>query len=174
MTTNTIVPHTFFNRRADVVAPALLGCMLCVQKGTSIERYSICDVEAYVGPHDRASHAAKGKTPRNEVMFHTAGTIYVYFIYGMYYMLNIVTDREHYPSAVLIRGISGYDGPGKLTKALAITKAFNGKMLGTETGLWIEYPEKRLKKTIQRLPRVGVSYAQEWADKKLRFVLVES
>jgi DNA-3-methyladenine glycosylase len=168
------VPGQFFNRSADIVARELIGCHLCVNisDSTNIERLAIHETEAYMGPHDLACHSSKGKTKRTEVLFQEAGTIYVYLIYGMYSMLNIVTGAEGYPAAVLVRGAGVYDGPGKLTKALKITRDKNGLQLGRNTGIWIErqlHGRKFLK--IQTTPRIGVAYAQGWAQKKLRFVL---
>ncbi len=132
----------------------------------------ITETEAYDGLDDRASHASKGKTPRTEVMFGPPGHWYVYLIYGMYEMLNIVTGPEGYPSAVLIRGVQDTDGPGKLTRQLGITRAFNTKAAAKEAGLWIEdrgivIPQN----SIIRLPRIGVAYAGKWAHKPWRFLL---
>ena len=163
---------TFFNRPAEVVARELLGCILCVKKDGKVERHVITETEAYVGSHDLASHAAKGRTARTEVMFAKAGTIYVYLIYGVYEMLNIVTGEKDYPAAVLIRGAGPWDGPGKLTKALGITRDLNGQKLGQKNGLWVEEgPVKVAVDEIEITPRIGVAYAKEWADKELRFVL---
>ncbi|MCB9816902.1 DNA-3-methyladenine glycosylase [Candidatus Nomurabacteria bacterium] len=163
---------TFFDRSAEIVARELLGCVLCVRVGKKVERHLITETEAYVGPHDLASHASKGRTPRTEVMFGKPGTIYVYLIYGMYDMLNFVTGEKDYPAAVLIRGVGEWNGPGKLTKALKITRAINGKPLGKQTGLWVEErPEDISPKQITTAPRIGVAYAKEWAAKELRFSL---
>ena len=166
------LPHVFFNRSAEIVAKDLLGCTLCVQRNGVIERHTITETEAYVGPHDLANHASKGKTQRTEVMFRKAGTIYVYLVYGMYDMFNIVTGEKEYPAAVLIRGAGTYDGPGKLTKALGLTRTLNSQMLSRKTGVWIEkriYPVP--ENNITTTPRIGVEYAKEWAQKELRFVL---
>lgn len=161
----------FFNRPADTVARELLGCVLCVkQKDGKIARHSITETEAYMGPHDLACHAAKGHTKRTEVMFAEAGTIYVYLIYGMYEMLNIVAGAKDYPAAVLIRGAGEHDGPGKLTKALSITREHNTRPLGKSTGVWIEKGAVPSKVDIQTAPRVGIGYAGAWAKKKLRFI----
>lgn len=168
---SSILTHTFFNRPADTVAQELLGCSICVRRNGKIERYTITETEAYMGPHDLASHASKGRTNRTDVMFRAPGTIYVYLVYGIYDMLNIVTGDEGYPAAVLIRGAGIHDGPGKLTKALSITRALNGKMLDKKTGLWIERPKTQKGFTITQTPRIGVSYAKEWAKKELRFVM---
>jgi DNA-3-methyladenine glycosylase len=96
--------------------------------------------------------------------------MYVYLIYGMYPMLNIVTGEKEYPAAVLIRGAGPYDGPGKLTKALNITLEYNGEKLGRTIGIWIERPKKKQVVKVQATPRIGVGYAGVWAEKRLRFV----
>lgn len=169
-----ILPASFFDQPAEVVARELLGCVLCVRVGDKVERHIINETEAYVGPHDLANHASKGRTTRTEVMFQKAGTIYVYLIYGMYDMFNIVTGEEDFPAAVLIRGVGQWNGPGKLTKALNIDRGFNGLSLGKQTGLWVEAgPEKIPAKRIVSSSRIGVAYAKEWAEKELRFVLVD-
>lgn len=132
----------------------------------------ITEVEAYDGFDDKASHAAKGKTKRTEVMYGPPGRWYVYFIYGMYEMLNIVTGKDGYPSAVLIRGVEGIDGPGKLTRELGITRAFNTKPATMGNGLWIEDRGITIPKSgMSATPRIGVAYAGKWARKKWRFVI---
>lgn len=166
-----IIPHSFFNRPAEIVARELLGCQLCVMANEKVERHIITETEAYVGPHDLASHASKGRTARTEVMFRKAGTIYIYLIYGMYDMLNIVTSEEDYPAAVLIRGVGKWEGPGKLTKALGITREQNGRMLSKKAGLWIEEGKPIAQENIACSSRIGVAYAKEWAKEELRFTL---
>lgn len=168
------IPYSFFNRPSLTVARELIGCHLVRRHHSKIERYMITETEAYTGPHDLACHASRGETPRTTIMFRSAGHIYVYFTYGMHWLLNIVTGPIGYPAAVLIRGIEGATGPARLTKKLGISKMENGKMLGTAAGLWVEesrapIPPRRIKRT----PRIGVAYAGEiWANKKYRFVLV--
>lgn len=166
-----ILKQDFFNQSADKVARELLGSKLAISKDGSIERYKITETEAYMSEEDKASHASRGRTDRTEVMFGRAGRWYVYLVYGMYHMLNIVTDREEHPSAVLIRGIEGYNGPGKLTKALGIDKRFNDKDAKKKTGLWIEEGSTVPDSKVEKTPRIGIDYAGEWKDKKLRFVL---
>lgn len=162
------LPHAFFNRPADEVARDLLGAYLCVRIARDVIRLPITETEAYLGPHDKACHSSRGRTKRTEVMYGDAGTIYVYFIYGMYYMLNIVTGEKEYPAAVLIRGAGPYDGPGKLTRALGIDLSCNGALLSSERGVWIEAGETPVR--IAVTPRIGVAYAGAWAKRKLRFV----
>lgn len=162
------------NRNALEVAPDLLGCNLCIQKNGEVTRICITEVEAYHGFDDRASHAHRGKTPRNAVMFGPAGHWYVYLCYGVHWLLNLVTAEDDYPSAVLIRGVDRFDGPGKLTKELGIDKRFDGKSCNRDAGLWIERisggngisPIK-----LRTTPRIGVHFAgTEWASKPWRFV----
>jgi DNA-3-methyladenine glycosylase len=98
----------------------------------------------------------------------------VYLIYGMYHMLNIVTDRKDYSAAVLIRGMSGCSGPGRVTKILHVTKALNGIAVGKKNRVWFEDRGTHLRKrAIRRTPRIGIPYAEEWKDKPYRFVLLE-
>jgi DNA-3-methyladenine glycosylase len=132
----------------------------------------ITETEAYDGWNDKASHASRGKTKRNEIMFRSAGHIYVYFTYGMHWMLNIVTGKKDYPAAVLIRGLEGINGPARLTKRLDITRALNGKRLGRTSGLWIESRARHIApSSIKRTPRIGVAHAgPAWARKKWRFI----
>lgn len=165
--------NAFFDAPANTVAKQLIGTFLCVRTNSETRKFLITETEAYMGPHDLASHASKGKTARTDVMFRKPGTIYVYLIYGMYEMFNIVTGPEGYPAAVLVRGVQGIDGPGKLTKALGITPALNGATLGHRSGVWVEIPDdySQLKRKIITTPRIGVQYAKEWKEKKLRFVL---
>ena len=141
------LPASFFGRPTLEVARELIGCGLAIKRRGKIQRCVITETEAYDGIDDLASHAARGKkTKRNEVMFRRAGHIYVYFTYGMHWMLNVVTGPAGYPAAVLIRGARAeagnisYPGPAKLTKARGITGAFNGRMLSRKTGLWIQAP----------------------------------
>ncbi|MEK7509334.1 MAG: DNA-3-methyladenine glycosylase [Patescibacteria group bacterium] len=170
-----VLGEKFFMRSADRVAPDLLGKILVRQRGGETKRYRIIETEAYEGPLDKASHASRGRTARTEVMFGPPGRWYVYFIYGMYEMLNIVTGPKDHPGAVLIRAVkidhTLVDGPGKLTKELRITRALNAKKAVPENGVWIEDAKPVVEKGIERTPRIGVAYAEEWAKKPWRFVL---
>lgn len=166
------LPRSFYNRPTLTVAKQLLGKMLCRRIGKKILRAAITEVEAYVGPEDRASHASRGKTKRNAPMFGSPGYAYVYLIYGMYWCLNIVTEREEYPAAVLIRAVEDVNGPGRLCRAFAITGALNGADITKRKELWIESDpsyEVRLR-TIDATPRIGVDYAGAWKKKKWRFL----
>ena len=163
----------FFTRDVLEVAPDLLGKIL-VRKfdDDSIKKYLITEVEAYRGHEDLACHASKGRTPRTEIMFHEGGHVYVYLIYGMYWMLNFVTDLKDTPQAVLIRGIEGFDGPGKLTKNLLIDKSFYGEDLISSNRLWIENSQISKDFKIKTTPRIGIDYAGDTYKNKLwRFVL---
>ena len=169
-----IIGKKFFDRKTLTVARNLAVQYLVRKIGKKIIRERITEVEAYVGPQDLACHASRGRTPRTETMFCPAGTIYVYFVYGMHYMLNIVTEGEGYPAAVLIRGTENFKGPGVLTRELRIDKKLNGKKVSRASGLWLEYSEKisGLKKKIKSSPRIGVNYAGPiWSQKKYRFTI---
>jgi DNA-3-methyladenine glycosylase len=176
MTPIRALPPAFFARPADEVALALLGKSLVRRRGRRLEAWRITETEAYVGPEDLASHAARGRTARTEVMFGPAGRFYVYFIYGMYWMLNVVTGDVGHPAAVLIRGAGEVEGPGRLTRALAITGALNGKPSTERTGLWIADPgDPPPARAILRTPRIGVDYAGPlWSAKPYRFVLTKT
>ncbi len=160
------------------VCRELVGKYLVVKTEKKTESHLIFEVEAYDGKEDRACHASRGKTKRNQAMFGPAGTIYVYLTYGMHWMLNIVTGEEGYPAAVLIRGVGLYDGPGKLTKNLNIDKRFYGKALSQTTGLWIEDRKLILKnEQVETTPRIGIgiNYAGDyWASVPYRFLIKKS
>ncbi len=161
--------QNFFERDTRAVARGLIGKNLCVKTGHGIVRYRVTETEAYDGPDDRASHAHRGKTERNAVMFGEAGRWYTYFVYGTHWMLNIVAGKQGYPAAVLVRGVEGLAGPAKLTKSLHIDRRFNKLPATRKTGLWFE--ESGVKAgNIQALPRVGVAYAGAWAKKPYRFI----
>ena len=158
-------------------ARGLLGKFL-VRRGADgrVESRMITEVEAYDGSEDLACHASKGRTPRTEIMFAPAGFWYVYLCYGIHEMLNLVTGPKEYPAAILIRGVQDLNGPGRLTKAMGITRAFNGTPAGELSGLWIEdrgvvVPRGAVKAT----PRIGVDFAGPvWSQKFWRFLLPKS
>ena len=169
------LPHAFYRQDAVTVARALIGTVLQRQFRGRILRARIVETEAYVGPHDLACHAAKGRTKRTEVMFGPPGRAYVYLIYGMYQMLNIVTGDHGDAQAVLLRAAEPLDhwtanltGPGRLARALHITPALNGEDLTTSQKLFVlDSPTTNL--LIARTPRVGVNYAGDWTHRPLRF-----
>jgi len=159
-----------FSLAADKVAPLLLGQYLCRRyNGGRVRRYLITEVEAYVGERDKACHSSRGRTERTEVMYGPPGHWYVYLVYGMHYMLNLVTSPSGDPQAVVLRAGEGIEGPGRLTKALKVDRTFNSLRADEKSGLWIEPGKAISRQRISRLPRVGVDYAGEWKDKLLRF-----
>lgn len=166
-----IVPINYFKNNALEVAPFLIGKYLTRKfDDNSILKYKITETEAYCGEQDKACHASKGRTPRTEVMYMDGGTIYVYFVYGMHWMFNIVTGKVNEPEAVLIRGVEEFNGPAKLTKAMQINKSFNSLKLGIKNNLWIEDGEDNVKYTTSK--RIGIAYAgKEWIEKPWRFVI---
>ena len=169
--------RNFYRRQADTVAHDLIGTILVRGR----RRARIVETEAYVGPHDLACHAAKGRTNRTEVMFGDAGHAYVYFIYGMYDMLNIVTGKVGDAQAVLIRAAEPLDewdadlsGPGKLTRAFGITVRGDNGLDLTGTKMYFirdgAVPAARIRKT----PRIGVEYARHWQHEHLRYIDADS
>ncbi|TSC69556.1 MAG: DNA-3-methyladenine glycosylase [Parcubacteria group bacterium Gr01-1014_56] len=192
-----VLGPAFFDRPTLTVAKELLGKFLVRRVGGKTVALMITETEAYDGPRDKANHAHRGQTPRNMPMFGHPATIYVYFTYGIHWMLNIVCGKSGYPAAVLIRGVANYagilrsgemngsptpsrniptpfllNGPAKLTKFLKIDKSLSTKMLGKKSGLWIEDRGVVIKpRDIKRTPRIGINYAGEYAHKPWRFVL---
>jgi len=167
------LPHSFYERPARVVARAMLGKVLV--HGARAGR--IVETEAYVGAHDLACHAARGKTPRTRILWGPPGRAYVYFVYGMHWCFNAVTELEGRPGAVLVRGLeplAGFDGPvrldgpARLCRALHITGAENGADLVTSALRILDAPAVPGRE-VERGPRIGVDYAKEWADRPLRF-----
>lgn len=170
---NKRLPNSFFQRDVLEVAPELLGKILVRKFDNGItEKFQITEVEAYSGNGDLACHASKGKTPRTEVMFREGGLVYVYLIYGMYWMLNIVTGKENDAAAVLIRGIEEISGPGRVGKALQLDKTFYGESLFNSKRIWIEDAEA--VENYITTPRIGINYSGEpWISKPWRFVRVK-
>ena len=168
---------SFYTRPTLEVARDLLGRVLCrrLPDGTLL-RGRLVEVEAYDGPHDRASHAFRGPTPRNAPMFREGGIAYVYFVYGMHHCLNVVTGPAGYPAAVLLRAAEHPDGggsasgPGRLARAFRVDRGLDGiSLLGDE--LWIEEGEPARDREILRTARVGVAYAGSWSRRRFRFVV---
>jgi DNA-3-methyladenine glycosylase len=158
------------------IAHDLIGMHLVHNDGGTLRVGRIVETEAYMGPQDLAAHSARGRTARTEVMFGEPGHAYVYFIYGVWYCLNIVTAPEGVPHAVLLRAlepVSGLEdktwGPGLLCRAMNINKRLNGiDLLGDE--LWLERPPGPVKRPrIARATRIGVDYAGDWAKRPWRF-----
>ena len=181
----------FFNRPTLRVAKELLGKFLVRRIGDKKISGMITEVEAYVGPKDKASHAsrlwrgslaslrgrsgpraARGRTERTKVMFGKLGYWYVYLIYGMYHCLNIVTEKENYPAAILIRSVENVKGPGRICRKFKIDKKYNEKPASRRMGLWIEDRGVKINpRNILRGKRIGVDYAGKWKDKPWRFFI---
>ncbi len=136
-----------------------------------IDARLIVETEAYDGERDLACHARAGRTPRTDVMYAAGGVWYVYLCYGIHEMLNLVVGPPDWPAAILIRGVDGAVGPGRLTKALAIDRALNRTPAAEASGLWLEDRGVRVPSSlVTRTPRIGVNYAGPiWAGKPWRF-----
>lgn len=188
-----VLPRSFYARDTIDVARDLLGKVLVREMPVGRMAIKIVETEAYCGPNDKACHASKGMTDRNKVMFGEPGHAYVYFIYGMYYCLNLVTENDGYPAAVLIRAgepLEGIDimralrpkakkqedltsGPGKLCMAMGIDRALNGADLCKKGPLYVEDGRFEDIKIVS-CPRIGVDYAGEYKDKPWRFYVKDS
>jgi DNA-3-methyladenine glycosylase len=135
----------------------------------------IVETEAYQGPEDLAAHSSKGRTARNDVMFGPPGHAYVYFIYGFWYCVNVVTREAGVPHAVLLRAIEPVEGladktwgPGLLCRAMNIDRGLNGTDL-TGPRLWLERPAQNRPVRVARATRIGVDYSGDWAERPWRF-----
>ncbi len=135
---NAVLNSDFFARDAETVARDLVGKLLVRERAGIVTRIAITETEAYLGSHDLASHAARGRTARTEVMFGSSGLFYVYLVYGLHWMLNVVAGAVGDPAAVLIRGAGPYKGPGQLTRGLDITRDLDGMVAQRSSGLWLE------------------------------------
>jgi len=164
------LPLEFYKQPDVQLAPLLLGKMLCRKIGDDIIRLAITETEAYAGESDTACHARRGKTPRTAVMYEMGGIAYVYLCYGIHNLLNVVAAEAGEPEAVLIRGLEGISGPGRLTKALQIGMNFNREDLVKSDLLWLE-DGPRLPHIAT--PRIGIDYASEEDRARLwRFVVI--
>jgi len=186
----TKLPREFYMRpNVLTVAKDLLGKLLVVP-GPNGKRVSgkIVEVEAYRGPEDRASHAFGGRrTKRTETMYGSGGVAYVYFVYGMYYQFNVVSNVADTPHAILVRALEPVEGieimrerrhthsdhnltsgPGKLCIAMGIDRQLNAADLLADR-VWLEEFEHVPPRRVARGPRIGIDYAQEWIDKPWRF-----
>jgi DNA-3-methyladenine glycosylase len=167
--------RSFFRRPADEVARSLIGKILVRGLDGKLFRARLIETEAYLGPDDLASHASKGRTRRTEVLFGAPGRAYVYLIYGLHEMFNVVAGAAGQGQAVLIRAADPLDdwkadlsGPGRLTRALQITRLQNGlDLTGTQLYL-LDNPD--YQPTMQSAKRIGIDYALQWKDAPLRFV----
>lgn len=179
---NALLTPRFFKGSTEKISQKLLGKIICVRHGKKVLRGRIVETEAYLGVKDRAAHSYNHRrTPRTESMYRPAGFSYVYFIYGMYYCFNVVTQKENDPQAVLIRALTAIDdddqllaqGPGKLCRALGITKEQNQKnLLDPSSGIWLEDDGYKVSQSqIDKGPRIGVDYAGTAAKWPLRFYI---
>lgn len=172
--------RAFYDRETVTVAKELLGKYL-VHISEGVERIGrIVEVEAYLGPHDLAAHSSKGLTERTKIMFGPPGHAYVYMIYGMYYCMNVVTEREGRASAVLLRAVEPVkniegrtQGPGLLCRAMQIDRRLNGHDLESDDFYIAAAPEERSPVIVKR-PRIGVDYARHWAKRLLRFYIKDN
>ena len=185
------LPAAFYNREPERVARELLGAVLRMDDGAGLVSGRIVETEAYLGPHDPASHSAAGTTPRTRTLFGPPGRAYVYFIYGMHWCVNAVTREEGFGSAVLIRAIEpleGIDrmrarrprarrdhdlvnGPGKVCAALGITREHDGMSLTGDSPLSICAGEPVDDALVFIGPRIGITKAADWP---LRFVVTSA
>lgn len=188
-----VLSRKFYERPAYEVAPDLIGSVLVREFDGYVLRAIIYETEAYQGQDDQACHARGGPTPRCQVMFEEAGHAYIYFTYGMHWMLNVVCEPEGYPAAVLIRAIfplegkkkmqglrpnlagtdKWLDGPAKLTQAIGLDRSLNGADLcNPQSGLRIEQGITVSTEMIQVSPRIGIKYAPEpWRSMPWRWVV---
>ena len=152
-----ILGRDYFASDAKTLAPDLIGKLLCRRTENGIIKARITETECYFGEEDTACHAHRGRTPRTATLYRPGGVAYVYLCYGIHSLLNVVTGPANHPEAVLIRGVEGADGPGRVTKGLGITCALNGEDLTTSHTLWLE--EDGTRYPYDALPRVGIGYA---------------
>jgi DNA-3-methyladenine glycosylase len=161
----------FYKYDAVTVAEKLLGKILVRKYDDGVEiRYRITETEAYLGEEDKACHASKGRTPRTDIMYSDGGKVYVYLIYGVYWMLNVVTGDVDQPQAVLIRGIDKIIGSGRVGRELRMDKSFYGENMMISDRIWIEDAPDEMR--FDTAARVGIDYAGDvWRDKPWRFIL---
>ena len=159
----------FSSQNALLLARDLLGKYLVRDFGDGhLLRLQILETEAYLGTEDLASHASKGRTPRTEIMFAEGGVVYAYLIYGMHWMLNIVSGPKDHPEAVLVRGVENCIGPGRVGKLIGLNRSFYGENLEHSNRIWVEDSDD--KGNIITSTRIGVDYAGEiWKNKNWRF-----
>jgi DNA-3-methyladenine glycosylase len=172
LTENLRIGRNFFTRDVLDVAPALLSKVIVVQSKNGItRRFKITETEAYRGEEDKACHASRGRTARTEIMYDIGGKLYIYLVYGMHWMLNIVTAGKDNPQAVLIRGLENCRGPGRVTRILRIDKSFNGEDLIFSKKIWLE--ESGIVPAYSTGPRIGIDYAGDyWKNRPWRYFTV--
>ncbi len=164
------IDPAFYALPAPKMAKALLGKLLCRRTGNGqILRLRITETEAYYGEADSACHAHRGRTRRTETLYHEGGVAYVYLCYGIHELFNIVSGEKDFPEACLIRGVEGFSGPGRLTKALSIDRSLNGEDLRTSDLLWLE--DDGFTPAFEAGPRIGIGYAsKEDQERPWRFL----
>ncbi len=172
--------RSFYTNDVYHLGKALLGKVLCIKEGNSIKRYRIVETESYGGATDRASHAYQyRRTKRTKPLYLIGGCVYIYLIYGMYYMLNITANKKEVPEAVLVRALEPLvhqngkiktNGPGKLCKYLGIDKAFNQLDLTTSDILYLE-DDGYIVSEIVETKRINIDYAEEDKDRLWRFYI---
>ncbi|QDT72050.1 DNA-3-methyladenine glycosylase [Lacipirellula limnantheis] len=163
----------FFSQPAEVLAPALLGVVMTREVDGSRRAARIVEAEAYLGPHDLAAHSSRGRTARTEIMFGPPGYAYVYLIYGLHCLLNVVAAGDG--AAVLLRAadpLAGWTvnltGPGRLARGFGVTLRDNG--IDVTSGDLAFWDDGTHQPKVLRRPRVGVDYAAHWSRRLLRFI----
>ncbi|WP_275423163.1 DNA-3-methyladenine glycosylase [Geomonas oryzisoli] len=171
------VPRSFYDRDTITVAHDLLGAFLVHDVAGEVRVGKIVEVEAYLGETDLAAHSSKGLTPRTRILFGPPGFAYVYLIYGMYFCMNVVTEREGSACAVLLRALEPVQnvsertrGPGLLCRAMGIDLHHNGQDLESRDFFIAPRDDYAPHQVVAR-PRIGVAYSGIWAAKPLRFYL---
>lgn len=160
------VDNSFYMQSAESAAPALVGKILCLKcDNGEILRMRITETECYLGEGDTACHASHGMTARNAPLWREGGFTYVYLCYGMYNMFNIITGSEGDPQGVLIRGIKGYNGPGKFTKFCGIDRSFNLIDMKSSDKLWLE--DDGYVPRLRHSTRIGIGYADKIDQERL-------
>jgi len=167
---HNLFDDAFFEQPALEIAPKILGAKLCHRgEDELIQKFTICETEAYHGIDDLASHASRGKNQKNQLMFGPANIWYLYLCYGVHWMLNLVTDRDGAPSAVFIRATLEVKGPGRLTRKFSLDQSYSGLPNHPSTNLWLEKNSSQPEK-IKRGRRVGISGAGPyWSKVPYRF-----
>lgn len=169
-----IDPTVLQQKKTVTLARWLVGKYLVRRGADGLEdARMIIETEAYHGESDRACHARAGRTRRTEVLYRAGGIWYVYLCYGIHEMLNLVVGPEHWPAAILIRGVEGAVGPGRVTKALDIDRRLNGAVVAEASGLWLEDRAVKLPRgAVRATPRIGIDFAGPvWSMKHWRFTL---
>ena len=163
--------EAFFRQDALSVAPALAGAYICRRLPDGrVLRGLITETEAYRGEEDGACHARAGRTHRTEMLYRAGGSSYVYLVYGLHWLFNVVTGMADQPQGVLIRALEKpLDGPAKWTRAFGVTGAHNGLYLPSSDEIWLE---EGISRPVRTAPRVGVDYAPEpWKSMPWRFLI---